>query len=160
MPERLRADDAERRFEQCFASSWMPTFRFALAWTNDWAAAEDLAQEAFARLWAKRNAVDWSRPMLPWLLQVTRRLATDRFRALRVVSRLVEPHTDGLDAHARLRWLDVQAALSVLTPTQRAAIVLVGVIGLPAQEAGGLLGLSENSVRAAISCARRRLADQ
>ena len=58
-------------------------FRFALAWTNDWTAAEDLAQEAYLRLWDHRGRLDWGRPVLPWLLVTTRRLATDRFRALR-----------------------------------------------------------------------------
>lgn len=86
MRERPRADDRERRFEQSFQDSWVATFRFALAWTNDWAAAEDLAQEAFSRLWASRDKVDWTKPMLPWLLQVTRRLATDRFQRLRRIS--------------------------------------------------------------------------
>lgn len=95
--------------------------------------------------------------MLPWLLQVTRRLATDRFRRLRKISRFVDRHTDGLDADARLRWLDVQAALSVLTPAQRSALLLVTVIGLDVQEAATAVGTSPNAVRAAISRARSRL---
>jgi RNA polymerase sigma-70 factor (ECF subfamily) len=159
MPEPQRAD-AQRRFEHCYESSWLSTFRFALAWTNDWAAAEDLAQEAFLRLWAKRETIDWSRPMLPWLLQVTRRLATDRFRTLRKLSPLVDRQSDGLDGYARLRWLDLQAGLSVLTPAQRSALVLVTVLGLDTAEAAVVLGTSENGVRAAISRARKRLGDQ
>ncbi len=50
---------------------WTPVFRFALALTNDWDVAEDLAQEAFTRLWVHRATVDWERPMLPWLLNTT-----------------------------------------------------------------------------------------
>jgi DNA-directed RNA polymerase specialized sigma24 family protein len=58
-------------------------FRFALAPGNDWDAAEDLAQEAFARLWIHRADIDWDRPVLPWLLTTTRRLGLDRFRRIR-----------------------------------------------------------------------------
>ena len=37
-------------YERAFADHWSDVFRFALAWTNDWGAAEDLAQDAFLRL--------------------------------------------------------------------------------------------------------------
>ncbi len=40
--------------------------RFALAWTNDRGAAEDLAQESYIRLWDTRTSVDWDRSLLAW----------------------------------------------------------------------------------------------
>ena len=42
---------AELAYEAAFARHWIDVFRFAIAWTNDWSAAEDLTQEAFLRLW-------------------------------------------------------------------------------------------------------------
>ena len=77
----------EAEFDTTFDRCWLPVFRLALAWTNDWASAEDLTQDAFLKLWAKRTELDWSTPLLPWLLTATRRLATDRFRRLRVALR-------------------------------------------------------------------------
>ena len=77
------AESTEVAYERAFEEHWSDVFRFALAWTNDWTAAEDLAQEAYLRLWDHRGRLDWDRPVLPWLLVTTRRLATDRFRALR-----------------------------------------------------------------------------
>ena len=77
------AEPTELAYERAFEAHWSDVFRFALAWTNDWAAAEDLAQEAYLRLWDNRGRLDWDRPVLPWLLVTTRRLATDRFRTLR-----------------------------------------------------------------------------
>jgi len=71
--------DAELLYERAFQQYWRPVFRFTLAWTNDWSAAEDLTQEAFVRLWQNRDKVDWNDPVLPWLLVTGRRLATDRF---------------------------------------------------------------------------------
>ena len=160
MPERPAADP-DRRFDDEFQRNWLPVFRFALGWTNDWPAAEDLAQEAFVRLWARRRMMDWSAPMLPWLLTTTRHLATDRFRRLRRAGRLAGAggHYAGLDSDARLRWLDVRAAMAALTPIQRSALVLTAVVGLDSESAAQILGTSPGAVRAAVSRARSRLAE-
>lgn len=160
MPGQSRTVDIERRFEQCYEESWLPTFRFALAWTNDWGAAEDLAQEAFARLWTRRAVIDWTKPVLPWLLVVTRRLATDRFRRLRTVLSVSDGDEYRLDSDARLRWIDVRARMASLTAHQRSSLVLVHVLGLAVSDAATTLGISDGAVRAAISRARERLNDR
>jgi RNA polymerase sigma-70 factor (ECF subfamily) len=144
----------ERAFEEC----WPDVFRFALAWTNDWTAAEDLAQDAYLRLWNHRGRVDWSRPVLPWLLVTSRRLATDRFRAIR--RRLLSPsHVetfDGDPAH-RARWLDVCAAMGDLSSLERTALVMTAVEGATYEEAGRVLGTTAGALRAAVSRARTKL---
>ena len=38
------AEPAELAYERAFESHWTDVFRFALAWTNEWTAAEDLAR--------------------------------------------------------------------------------------------------------------------
>src|SRR5215510_3588753 len=121
----------ELAYEHAYARHWADVFRFALAWTNDWAQAEDLAQDAFLRLWDHRTRIDWDRPVLPWLLVTTRRLATDRFRRLR--RRLMaEPlpaapigrqPARGDQEPGQDRWLDVRDAMKHLTPVERAALV-------------------------------------
>lgn len=152
------AEPTELAYERAFADHWTGVFRFALAWTNDWTAAEDLAQDAFLRLWGHRSGLDWSRPVLPWLLVTTRRLATDRFRALR--RRLTAPtHEATIDADPalRARWLDVSAALDELSPLERSALVMTAIHGMTYEEAGRLLGTSAGSLRAAVSRARAKL---
>lgn len=156
MPEPTPADPDES-FNAAFEHHWRSVFRFALAWTNDWSAAEDLAQDAFVRLWAKRADIDWSTPILPWLLTTTHHLATDRFRRLR---RAVLPSgrdLAGLDSNARLRWLDVRDSMALLPPFQRAALVLTAVVGLDTETVGQMLGTSAGGVRAAVSRARQTL---
>jgi len=154
-------DVTETEFDATFDRYWLPVFRFALAWTNDWPAAEDLTQDAFTRLWAKRDEFDWNRSTLPWLLTTTRRLATDRFRRLRTALRAGGPEDTGgfVDSDARLRWLDLRPRLAELTPTQRSALVLTAVVGLSTEEAAETLGTSAGSVRAAVSRARARLTE-
>ena len=150
------AESTEIAYERAYEEHWSDVFRFALAWTNDWAAAEDLAQEAYLRLWGQRSRLDWSRPVLPWLLVSTRRLATDRFRGLR--RRLLpSSHTATLDASVQTRWLDVRAAMTELSPLERTALVLTAIEGISYEEAGRLLGSSAAALRAAVSRARTKL---
>ena len=154
------AEPVELAYDRAFTELWTDVFRFALAWTNDWAAAEDLAQESFLRLWDHRGRLDWSRPVLPWLLVATRRLATDRFRRLRrtlTAGSGREPST-GLDAEAtRARWLDVRAAMAVLSPLERSALVMTTLEGLTYDDAATVLGTTAGALRAAVSRARTKL---
>jgi len=149
-------DTETGQYELAYEANWSDVFRFALAWTNDWAAAEDLAQEAFIRLWQHRRDLDWGRPVLPWLIVTTRRLALDRFRALR--RRLLPVHREEpFDDSARDRWLDVRAAMEALTPLERTALVLTTLEGWTYAEVAEALGGSTASLRAAVSRARDKL---
>jgi RNA polymerase sigma factor (sigma-70 family) len=108
------------------------------------------------RLWDHRTRLDWDRPVLPWLLVTTRRLATDRFRALR--RRLLPTSTPAsLDPGLRERWLDVCAAMSALSPLERTALVMTAVEGASYEEAGQALGTTAGALRAAVSRARTKL---
>jgi RNA polymerase sigma-70 factor, ECF subfamily len=150
------AESTEVAYERAFEEHWTDVFRFALAWTNDWAAAEDLAQEAYLRLWDHRGRLDWDRPVLPWLLVTTRRLATDRFRALR---RRLSPASrpEAFDTAVQARWLDVRAAMATLSALERTALVMTAVEGATYEEASVVLGTSAGALRAAVSRARTKL---
>ena len=152
------AEPAELAYERAFADHWTDVFRFALAWTNDWGAAEDLAQEAYLRLWDHRSRLDWTRPALPWLLVATRRLATDRFRRLRrTFATSHEPATGLGDEAVRARWLDVRGAMAVLSPLERTALVMTALEGFTYDEAAIVLGTTAGALRAAVSRARSKL---
>jgi RNA polymerase sigma factor, sigma-70 family len=145
----------ERRFHEAFQRDWPAVFRFAVAWTNDLPSAEDLAQETFARLWTRRASVDWERPVVPWLLVVTRRLATDRFRRLKVP--YMRPSVRDLNEDGVVAWLDVRAAFGRLSARERAALVTTTILGLSPGEAAEALGMSPGAIRAAVSRAREKL---
>jgi DNA-directed RNA polymerase specialized sigma24 family protein len=63
--DRSAAFDADASFEGAYREAWSAVFRFAAAWTNHLPAAEDIAQEAFARLWQRRTSIDWRQPVVP-----------------------------------------------------------------------------------------------
>jgi RNA polymerase sigma-70 factor (ECF subfamily) len=150
------ADASDLHYQRAFERHWDEVFRFSLAWTNDWAAAEDLTQDAYLRLWQQRLTLDWGRPVLPWLLVATRRLATDRFRSLRqrVLLRAAEP---SLNESVHARWLDVRAAMETLSPLERTALLLTAVEGRSYGEVAEALGTSAGALRAAVSRAREKL---
>jgi len=151
-------DSTDLAYERAFDEHWNDVFRFALAWTNDWAAAEDLAQDAFLRLWDNRNRLDWDEPILPWLLVATRRLATDRFRRLR--RRLLAtpaPVPATFDTAVSARWMDVSAAMAGLSPLERTALVMTALEGSTYDEAATVLGTTAGALRAAVSRARTKL---
>jgi RNA polymerase sigma-70 factor (ECF subfamily) len=147
---------AELAYQRAYDEHWSDVFRFALAWTNDWAAAEDLAQDAYLRLWNQRTRLDWTQPALPWLLVTTRHLATDRFRQLR--RRLSPPPPpESLSDSVHARWLDVAAAMATLSALERSALVMTALEGVSYEEAARILDTTAGALRAAVSRARAKL---
>jgi RNA polymerase sigma-70 factor (ECF subfamily) len=147
--------DDQRCFDTAFREAWPVVFRFAAAWTNDLHSAEDIAQEAFTRLWDRRDSVDWERPVIGWLLVVTRRIATDRFR--RRLAPFAAPRVRDLGEDGVAAWVDVRAAFGRLSARERAALITVGLLGFTPDEASEPLGMSPGAVRAAVSRAREKL---
>jgi RNA polymerase sigma-70 factor (ECF subfamily) len=147
-------------FQRAAEELWTPVYRFALAMTNDLSEADDVAQEAFVRLWSRRASIDWSQPVLGWLLVAARRVALDRFRRLARALRLGSspPGPVGLDAATIDRFVDLRTELALLTPAERTAILLSAVEGWSADEIGAALGISAGAVRAAASRGRAKLA--
>jgi RNA polymerase sigma-70 factor (ECF subfamily) len=150
-----RHAEDDRRFNEAFGEHWPAVFRFAVAWTNDLSSAEEISQEAFTRLWDRRDSLDWERPVIPWLLVVTRRLATDRFRRLKAP--FAAPRVRDLGEDGIASWLDVRSAFGRLSARERAALVSVAILGFSPDEASDPLGMSPGAVRAAVSRAREKL---
>lgn len=146
----------ELLYERAYAQYSKDVFRFLVGWTNDWAAAEELTHDTFVRLWQHRSTLDWSRPMLPWLLVTGRRLASNRLRALRRRARRLEPVAFD-DEQVRVQWLDVRRALDRLTAIERTAVILTTVEGWTYREAAALLETTDGALRSAVSRAREKL---
>src|SRR3954447_5709334 len=146
-------------FQRAAEELWMPVYRFALALTNDLADADDVAQEAFIRLWRSRSTIDWSAPPIGWLLVAARRVALDRFRRIARELRLrpapaVPP---GIDVTTVEAFVDLRARLTSLTAAERVSILLPAAQGWSTEEIGAALGISAGAVRAAASRGRAKL---
>ncbi len=126
--------------------------------TGSRAEAEDLAQEAFTRVFERWETVGAMEDPAGYLHRTAMNLFRNQYRRARVaIARSVgfgpeqdvfKP-VDDRDAAAR--------ALSGLTPRQRAALVLTEALGYSGEEAGGLLGIKASTVWALTHQARAAL---
>lgn len=131
--------------------------------------ADDVVQDAFVRAMHHPPA-DQQRPLRPWLVRVTVNLARDRLRRRRTAMNatwlpgLVDEAAaasmspeDNVLAHEGVS-LAFLHALEVLTPTQRAVLVLRDVCGCESRDVATALDLSDANVRMLLHRARQRLA--
>jgi len=138
--------------------------RSVLRLLRDEAEAEDLAQEAFLRLWRSAASLEIGPYGIgPWLRRVASNLAIDRLRSTRrldvtdeVPEEIVEPEQatflEGQDLAARM-----QEALAHLPEGQRAALVLFHYEGMSQREVAKAMNVSEEALESLLSRARRGL---
>lgn len=145
------------------------TVRLATRVMGSSAAAEDIAQEAFVRVW--KNAARWEDPetrgakFSTWLYRIVLNLCIDEKRKSRTTS-LPEDFDlpdDRLNAEARMQQREqsarVRAALDQLPDRQRAAFVLCFYEDYSNKEAAELLGISVKAVESLLVRSRRMLRD-
>ncbi|MEQ7154535.1 RNA polymerase sigma factor [Brevundimonas aurifodinae] len=138
--------------------------RLAYRMLGDRAEAEDVAQEAFLRLW--RKAPTWrDGPSGPggWLQRVTMNLCLDRLRRRRFVvdgaaPEQVDPAASTIDQQSLIEArAQVAAAVGGLPARQRAALVLCYYEERSNAEAAAILGMSVSAVESLLARARRAL---
>lgn len=136
---------------------------FAYRLLGDGAEAEDVAQEAFLRLW--RQAPRWrsEAPIVHWLNKVAYNLCMDRLRrrrplALEDVPEPVDPAGDPARAAQRAEiGRLVEAAVGALPERQKAAILLTHGQGLGNMEVAEIMGISVEAVESLLGRGRRAL---
>lgn len=129
--------------------------------------AEDVAQEAFVRIW--KQAPRWKEGEArfdTWLHRVAMNLCYDRLRARREEPVDEWPdHPDpgpGPDAmvETRTRDMQVQAALAALAPRQREALVLTYYQELSNIEAAAVMDITVDALESLLARARRGLRER
>lgn len=138
--------------------------------------ADDLVQETFARALA-HPPLDLERELRPWLLRVALNLARDQLRRRKleryssswlpgpIETGLDDPRFEGSESpEARYGRLESVSfaflrALEVLTPAQRAVLILRDVLDLSVRETAELLELGEPNVKTTHHRARALMAD-
>lgn len=148
-----------REFTAFYDASWGRTVACAYAVTGDLAAAEDVAQEAYARLWPRWAKVsDYDDPAA-WVRQVATRLAISQWRRARVArtflarSRPPEPAAGPDESTVAL-----VRALATLPADQRRAIVLHHLADCSVAEVARSEGCPVGTIKARLSRGRAALA--
>jgi RNA polymerase sigma factor (sigma-70 family) len=134
---------------------------------NNRAEAEDVAQEAFLRLW--KQAGNWQNEgakLDTWLHRVALNLCYDRLRSRTADTPLTDDATPeqidtALTPEQRLALSQqggqVNTALALLPTRQREALVLQYYQELSNNEAAGLMGISVDALESLLSRARRNM---
>jgi RNA polymerase sigma-70 factor (ECF subfamily) len=168
--ERLARRD-QQALEAIYDRYSRAAYSLLLRITRDPAAAEELLQEAFLRLWRNAHSYDVSRGSLgTWLLTVARNMAFDHLRSKGERQRQREDLVDALPAQAVAprseEWLDlrrkaehVRQLIGELPSTQRQALELAYFEGMTqseiAQAMNEPLGTVKTWVRTALQQLRR-----
>jgi len=144
-------------------------YTYACHLLRDPAAAEDLTQEVFLRLWRHWQRIDVAR-VDAWLTRVTRNLCYDKWRLERTARQYLVPPlpgeveaavdaTPGPQQHAeatdfRQRF---EAAVAKLSEPARSALILREVLGYKYREIADALELPLNTVRVYLHRGRKKL---
>lgn len=131
------------------------------------AEAEELAQEAFVRLWQRRDLFRAGSEFRPWMLSLALNLARNRLRwwRRRPLVALDEwtpvPPADGADGagtlESRERAEAVRAAVADLPLEQREALVLFEYEGLGQAEIAEIAGTTPKAIERRLDRARAAL---
>ncbi len=136
-------------FEEFFHLERDRLFRVMFVITRDRHEAEDLSQDAFARVWEHWDTVGGMENPAGYLHRTAMNLFRSRYRRALLAARRGVGIATEVDAFEAIddRQVALQA-LASLAPRQRAAIVLTEVLQYTAEEAGSMLGIRAATVRA------------
>lgn len=131
---------------------------------RDDAEAEDVAQEAFLRLWRSGATLEIGPAgVRPWLRRVVSNLCLDRVRSkgrvivVEEIPEVPEPATQQRNLEAIETQSRVSKAMQELPERQRLALTLFHFEGLSQIEIGNVMGISDEAVESLLSRARRQL---
>ena len=161
----VRGGQGARAFEILLARFQGRVFRLAMSYVRTPADAEDLAQEAFVRLWRALPLYDGRASFSTWIYAIARNtclseLRKRRSRPLAVPGEHEEPRVAGGRApasEANLR-LDCASLVNALPEPQRQVVRLFYLEDRSYEEVATMLGMPINTVRSHLHRARRRLA--
>ena len=150
-------DAGNRSFEEFYLDHHREVYAAMWLVPRDRHEAEEITQDAFVRILERWDRVARMEDATGYVFRTAMNLWRSRARrsalVMRRVMKLMPPRDELEDVESRV---DVVRVLGALTPRQRAAIVLLDLVGLPSDEAAKALGIRASTVR--VLAARGRAA--
>jgi RNA polymerase sigma-70 factor, ECF subfamily len=143
-------------FEEFFRAEFRSVMRALIVVTGDPAAAEDVAQEAFARAFERWGRVGTMASPAGYVYRTALNLNRSRLRRAGMALRLTG-RPDTQEEPDASRSHEIRTMLRSLPRAQREALMLVEWLGYTAEEAAPILGVRPASVRGRLHRARRTL---
>ena len=155
-------------FKQRFLSFHPKLYRIALALVESPEDAEDILQEAYTKLWSKRDSLEAVQQPEAFAVTIVRNLCLDFLRSPRSNSRsepleaITLPSEDSPDQQVELRdqLRQVRRLIEELPPNQRQVIRLRGMEDCSLEEIAQITGFSDANVRTLLSRARKYIKEK
>jgi RNA polymerase sigma-70 factor (ECF subfamily) len=148
-------------FEEFYAANYGKITALVTGVLGDWAEADDIAQETFARALARWPRLSSYELPEAWVRQVAMRLAIDSTRrvrrTLRLLPRLLGPVAPEPEPASSLGFTALGRALARLPLREREVLVLYYVADLPVDRIAHERGIPVSTVKARLAAGRRRL---
>lgn len=152
-------------FKQFFEEHYDRYLSFARGLLHDEMAAEDAVQEAFTRLWVRRESIDPTRSVNNFLLVIIRNIIYNYLRLRYNARRSDVPLPDVADASARIedRYImaemehRVEQIIDQMPPQRRKIFMMSRQEHLTNAEIARLLNISQRTVEKHIEQALRQL---
>jgi RNA polymerase sigma-70 factor, ECF subfamily len=173
--QRIARDDTAA-FDALFLRHRRAVFSYTFRMVGEGAAAEDLTQECFLRVWRSRQRYEPTAAFRTWLFTIARRLALDELKRRQAHPAVRDTETaDDEDSTGTVEAIAVDSvnpqelviarelartldqALRALPEEFREAAILRDVEGMSYEEIAGILGCPLGTVKSRINTARKRL---
>jgi RNA polymerase sigma-70 factor (ECF subfamily) len=150
--------EARGRFDEFVEDEHERLYKALYFVTGSREEAEDLSQDAFLALWERWDDLGRIADPTAYLFRVALNGFRMRRRRARVALRRLAPVRAERDAFADAEMrADVRRLLLGLSPRQRAALLLVDLLGYPSEQAARILRVRPSTVRNLASQGRRVL---
>jgi RNA polymerase sigma-70 factor (ECF subfamily) len=148
VPGEVCPTDDVSSFEEFFLRERAGLFSALCLVTRNRHEAEELAQDAFVRVLERWDRVGMMADPRGYLYRTAMNAFRNRYRRAVLAARRALRVTPPDDAIAMVDARDAAVrALAPLSPRQRAATVLVDLLGYTSEEAAGMLGIRASTVR-------------
>ena len=140
-----------------------PVYRMVWRLMNGNAETEDVAQEAFVKLWQNPAQIREAKALKGWLMRVASNLAIDRLRRkphadIDAVAEVADPRqVTGAELEERAVTARVNQAIASLPERQKLAVTLVYFEGMSNISAASVMNVSVDALESILSRSRRSL---
>ncbi len=160
----VQAGREQEAFERLVPAYRRRVFGLAFSILRDRAAAEDLAQEVFVKLWQALPRYDGRAKLSTWIYAITRNASVSALRARRRVLSMSDhavcEEVEGIAAVPAPATGDpeLRRVIEALPEKQRQAVTLYYLDERPVEEVAEMMGLPANTVKTHLHRARAVLA--